>query len=200
MSHLSRRKAIDYLPNDEAAVAAFRVSTIEMFTLSGMMFVNADTLASLQIIQSESHPNSHMQGPNKATSGAKESLSVFGLFHHLASTPQGKQRLRQIFLRPSIDLTVINERLNTSIVLLRPENEPALEKLRKSLKKIKDMRNVVFQLHKGVSTVPGNGKCFSVHQGIWATIQSFIFYALKIIEAVSELHGGQNVEIVRRVR
>ena len=178
---------------------AFRVSTIEMFTLSNMMFVNADTLASLQIIQSENHPNSHMQGPNNSTSGTKESLSVFGLFYHLASTPQGKQRLRQIFLRPSIDLSVINERLNTSIILLRPDNEEALEQIVRSLKNIKDMRGIVTQLRKGVGAVPGRGKRASLHQGVWATIQIFTFHTLKLLEAVRELNGGQTLDVVNRV-
>jgi len=171
-----------------------------MFTLTGMMFVNADTLAALQIIQSENHPNSHMQGPNKSTSGAKESLSIFGLFYHLASTPQGKQKLRQIFLRPSIDLSVINERLNTSIALLRLDNEQALEGIIRSLKNIKDMRGVVSQLQKGISKVSARGKSASVHQGVWATIQSFTFHVLKLIEEVRELNGAQNVDIIGRVR
>src|SRR4051812_29226214 len=110
-----------------------------MFSLSDMMFVNADTLSSLRIIQSESHPNSHMQGPNNSGSGSKESLSVFGLFVHLASTPQGKHKLRQMFLRPSVDMAVIGERLKTISFFLRSENQAALQKIRKSLKKVKDI-------------------------------------------------------------
>jgi len=171
-----------------------------MFTLSGVMFINADTLTSLQIVQSENHPNTHMQGPNKSTSGSKESLSVFGLFYHLASTPQGKQKLRQMILRPSINLCVINERLNTSITLLRSENESVLEGIVRSLKNIKDMRSVIIQLQKGVNTVTGKRKGTSIHQGVWASIQSFTFHALKLIEAVRELNGGEKVEIIRRVR
>lgn len=196
LNYLSRRKIIEHHPKDRAALAEFRVRAIEMFTLSGMMFINADTLASLQIIQSETHPNSHMQGPNKSTSGAKESLSVFGLFHHLASTPQGKHKLRQIFLRPSIDIAVINERLNTSIILLGLENELVLENIVKSLKKIKDMRSIVIHLQKGVTNVPKQSS--SIHRGVWASIQSFIFHTLKIMEAITEVNGGQSLEIVRR--
>ena len=198
MSYLARRKSIDYLPNDRAALVAFRVRAIETFTLSDMMFINADTLDSLQIIQSENHPNSHMQGPNKSTSGSKESLSVYGLFHHLASTPQGKQKLRQIFLRPSTDLNVIGERINTSVVLLRPENEPALEKMVKSLKKIKDMRSVVIHLQKGVTDVTGKGS--SIHRGVWSSIQGFTFHTLKIIEAIRELGDVRMLAIATKVR
>lgn len=171
---------------------------IEMFTLSDMMFVNADTLDSLQIIQSENHPNSHMQGPNKSTSGAKESLSVYGLFHHLASTPQGRQKLRRIFLRPSIDISVIGERLNTIAVFLRPENESVVDEIVKSLKKVKDIRAVIIHLEKGVCDVPG--KSSAIQRGVWASIQNFVFHVLKINGDVRELNdSGQALKIISRV-
>jgi DNA mismatch repair protein MSH5 len=198
LSYLARRKTIDYLPNDRAALVAFQVKTIEMFTLSDFMFINSDTLASLQIIQSENHPNSHMQGPNMSTSGAKESLSIYGLFYHLASTPQGKQKLRQIFLRPSLDLSVIEERLSTVEILLRPENAPSLEKIWKSLKKIKDIRTIVIHLQKGISDA--SAKASTINRGVWASIRNFTFHTLKIAEAVGELNEGQDLAIVTKVR
>jgi len=177
---------------------AFRVRTIEMFTLSDMMFINADTLASLQILQSEFHPNSHMQGPNGASSNAKESLSVFGLFHHVVSTPQGKYKLRQIFLRPSLDLEIIEERQATIGILIRPDNSLALGKMVKSLKKIKNIRTVVIHLQKGVSGVSRRGS--AMQRGVWANLQQFTFHTLKIIEAVTELIDGQDLIIVSKVR
>ena len=119
LNYLSRRRTVEYLPGDQEALVAFRVGSIEMFSLADMMFVNADTLNSLQILQHEFHPNSHMQGPTKSSSGAKESLSVYGLFHQLARTPQGKQKLRQIFLRPSIDIDLIVERHKTILKIGR---------------------------------------------------------------------------------
>lgn len=166
-----------------------------MFTLNDMMFVNGDTLASLQIIQIESHPNSQMQGP--ANSGAKESLSVYGLFHHLARTPQGKQRLRLMFLRPSLDMAVIQERLRTIMILLRPDNESCLEQLTRSLAKIKDIRTVIIHLQKGISDVSGKGH--NVRSGVWASIQLFTFHVLKILEALRELSGGRNLGIVSKM-
>jgi DNA mismatch repair protein MSH5 len=167
-----------------------------MFTLSDMMFVNADTLASLQIIQSESHPNKHNQGPN--TSGAKESLSVYGLFHLLARTPQGKQKLRHMFLRPSIDLSVIDERLNTIGVLLRPENSSLLHTIGKSLKRIKDVRTVVIHLQKGVCDVPSRSS--TIKKRVWGSLQNFVFQSLSILEVLQEIGGGHGLAIVTKVR
>ncbi len=168
-----------------------------MFTLSEIMFVNADTLLSLQIIQSENHPNLHMQGPNQSTSGAKESLSVYGLFYHLARTPQGKQKLRQIFLRPSTDLAVIRERLQTLGVLLKPENSTALENVGQDLKSIKDLRTVVVHLQKGICNP--SRRANSIRNGVWANIQNFTFHVLKILEAIRDLRDGQTLFITTRL-
>jgi DNA mismatch repair protein MSH5 len=167
-----------------------------MFTLSDIMFVNADTLASLQIIQSENHPSSHMQCPNKSASGAKESLSVFGLFSGLARTPQGKQKLRKLFLRPSTDLSIIRERLHTIGVLLRPDNLVALEKIMKSLKMIRDMQTVVVHLQKGIN----NSKGTSIQRGVWANLQCFTFYTLQVLEGIRELStDNQTLAIASKV-
>lgn len=39
LTYLQRRKAIEYLPGDRSAELAFRINTIEMFSLSGTMSV-----------------------------------------------------------------------------------------------------------------------------------------------------------------
>lgn len=133
-------------------------------------FVNADTLSSLQILQSESHPHSHNQGPTQSSSGSKEGLSVYGLFHHLARTPQGKQLLRQYFLRPSTDMAIINERLDTAAVFLQTGNLGPLTSITKSLGHIKNMRAVMINLRKGVSS--GLSKGGGIKNGIWSTLRS----------------------------
>ncbi|KAH8808297.1 muts domain V-domain-containing protein [Xylogone sp. PMI_703] len=185
ISYLTRRRSIGILPNDEDNQLPFSIRTVEPFTLSDLMFINTDTLDALQIIQSESHPNSHMQGPNKFTTGDKEGLSVYGLFYHLACTPQGKQKLRRVFLRPTIDLKIITQRLSDISILLHPENSVALENISRSLRRIKDIRPIIVQLQKGSSGICGSGS--TVHSRIWKFIQQFNFYVLKIIEALREL-------------
>jgi DNA mismatch repair protein MSH5 len=127
-----------------------------------------DTLTSLQILQSESHPNAFNQGPGKTSAGSKESLSVYGLFYHLAQTPQGKAQLRRYFLRPSIKIDTITERHDFISVLLRPDNASALQKITMSLKKIKNLRPVMINLHKGFDTGSrANGKFKATN---WGTI------------------------------
>ena len=129
-------------------------------------YINSDTLFSLQIVQPESHPNAFNQGPG--SHGSKESLSLYGLFHHLARTPQGKTRLRQLFLRPSVDIDVINSRLDFVEILTRPGNEAAMHKISQSLSKIKNIRPIMIQLHKGISI--GNHKFGGFKSGVWSTL------------------------------
>lgn len=168
LSYLQRRRAAAYLPGDEAANMMFRIKSLEMFSLRDTMFINGDTLHSLGIIDPEAHPHSHNRGPN-ANSGAKEGLSVYGLFHHLARTPQGKFLLRQCFLRPSLNIDVINERLDAVSTFSRPENGAALEALIQNLKNIGNMRAMMINLRKGVGgCVPGRS---GLSRSVWTSVR-----------------------------
>ncbi|KAK7535428.1 muts domain V-domain-containing protein [Phyllosticta citricarpa] len=197
LAYLQRRRAAAFLPGNPTGNALFRVSRIVMFTLEGHMFMNMNTLLSLQIMQSESHPHSHNQGPTKASSGSKEGLSVYGLFHHLARTPQGKTLLRQYFLRPSTDLNVIHQRLFSISVFMRPDNGPAMDNLTSILKKVRNMRVIMVNLRKGVNA--GSGKKTGITSGIWTTIRLFAYHALKIVDAFKEMNGAEMLPICRKI-
>ncbi|KAI0838978.1 muts domain V-domain-containing protein [Hypoxylon sp. FL0890] len=194
LGDLQRRRTVHYLPNDPDSLVAFRIKSIEMFALFDSMFVNADTLVSLQILQAEYHPNSHQTSPSN--SGAKESLSVYGLFQHLARTPQGKLKLRQIFLRPSTDIDMIYTRQKTISFLLRPGNDESLVQLSNELKKIKNMKSVIALLEKGVD-IPGSK--ISIANNVWASLQRFAAYSLRLRDSLRTLPGSENVEIIRKV-
>ncbi|KAI4115013.1 MAG: hypothetical protein LQ345_004311 [Seirophora villosa] len=169
LTYLQRRKAVVYLPGDGDADHVFRVCFIETFSLAGFMSIDAETLSALQIMHSQVHPQSHNQGPS--TSGSKEGLSVYGLFYRFARTPQGKNLLRQYFLRPSADIDVINERLDASSVFLRPDNTRLLDSMTKSLGQIKNMRTVVIHLRKGISNGMGKGSG-GIRSGVWSSLRS----------------------------
>ncbi|KAI0125765.1 muts domain V-domain-containing protein [Xylariales sp. AK1849] len=196
LGDLLRRRTAHYLPNDPDASVTFRVRSVEMFTLFDSMFVNADTLSSLQILQSEFHPNSQMRGPDKSNSGAKESLSIYGLFHSLACTPQGRTKLRQIFLRPSIDIDLIKGRQQTISFFLRPEHANTFIGLTKDLRKVKNMRSVITHLRKGVDSP---GRKVSVANNVWAALQRFAHHALKIRDTLAETQQGDTIPVIRNV-
>lgn len=175
----------------------FRVSALEMFSLRETMFVNADTLHSLQILGAESHPSSHNRGPTKASSGAKEGLSVYGLFHHLARTPQGRFLLRQHFLRPSLNLDVINERLDTVATFLRPENNTSLDTIVSIMKNVGNMRVMMINLRKGIGgSTKGKG---GFTKSVWSSIRGFAFHCLKIKDTLQDVLGGEQLTIRNKV-
>ena len=131
-------------------------------------YVNSETYSSLQIIQSESHPASHNQGPTTSPSGSKEGLSVYGLFQPFAHSPQGKYKLRQYFLRPSLEKKLINERLDTVSIFLRPENQTVLDGVMKRLKSVKNMSTVIIHLQKGVGSTAETGG--GIRKSVWRNL------------------------------
>jgi len=197
ISYLARKRASSFLPGDENAENYHRITTVEMFSVQGSMFANSDTLASLQIIEQESHPNSHNQGPANSK-GAKEGFSIYGLFHHLAGTAQGKLKLRQCFLRPSRDLDTINERLSAISAFLIPINLNDLEDLSKSLRSIKNIRSILSNLRKGSSGTAPRGQSAGVP--IWTHLMSFAFHCLKIKDIIQVMQGLDHVAIAHKIR
>ncbi|OAX78300.1 hypothetical protein ACJ72_07395, partial [Emergomyces africanus] len=193
ITYLQRKRAAECLSRDHSGNDSFNIQSIEMRSLKDTMFVNTDTLTSLQVIQSESHPNAFNQGPGKTSPGAKESLSMYGLFHHLARTPQGKTRLRQRFLRPSTDSATIREGHDFISTYLRPDNGDSIEKLTKSLKGIKNLRPVMVHVQKGISS--GNAKFQAFKSGVWATLLEFAFHAIDVHETIRTVAGAENLDL-----
>ncbi|KAI9802004.1 MAG: hypothetical protein M1825_003060 [Sarcosagium campestre] len=202
LTYLHRRQASAIFPG-ELAAAAFQVRRLEQYSLKDTMFVSADTLSSLQIVASHTHPTFHNQSPRHPASGAKEGLSVHGLFHHLAGTPQGRSMLRQWFLRPSVDESVINERLNSITAFTKPVNQTSMSTLVKVLKKVQNMKRVMTHLRKGVSPC-STGSSGGIRRGIWASLRQililkFAFCAIKIREVLLDIHGGKELRIFQKV-
>ena len=206
---LQRRRASEYLQNDLDAQAVYRIRTIEMFSFHKTMygsasvsllhltyrrFVNADTLASLQIIMPETHPNVFNQGPG--ATGSKESHSIFGLFHTYARTPQGRSRLRQMFLRPSLDKEAIETRLRCIAVLSRPDNHSIIGRLSKSLNKVKNLHNTMTMLRRGTEAGKKHG---SFKSGAWSTLLEFCYYAIDIVDSLHEVVGVEQLLLCSQV-
>lgn len=108
------------------------------------------------------------QGPGTKSASGKESLSVYGLFNRFAYTPQGKAKLKQIFFRPSLEIGSIRQRHDFIGVFSRPDNMAALEKITKGLKHIKNLRPVMINLRKGIST--GSAKMTGFKATVWASL------------------------------
>ncbi|KNG86389.1 DNA mismatch repair protein Msh5 [Aspergillus nomiae NRRL 13137] len=196
LTHLQRRRATGMPASSDETSSYFQVRSVEMLSLQGTMFLSGRTLLALQIMESESHPSMVNQGPGKKSSSSKEGLSVYGLFQRFAYSPQGRHRLKQIFLRPSIDINVIRERHAFIGVYLRPDNYNPLNKLTKSLKHIKNLRPVMINLRKGIST--GSGKLTGFKSTVWATLLAFAFYGIDIHDALKETASGNELPLLQK--
>lgn len=166
LQYLQRRRSS--APSPLGGGNEYRVRALQMFNIRDTMWINNNTFTSLQIIQPESHPNMFNQGPGRKSASGKEGLSVYGLFHRFAYTPQGRAKLRQTFFRPSLDPDIIRERHNFIGVFSRPDNLAALDKMTKALKHVKNLRLVMVNLRKGVST--GSGKITGFKTTVWASL------------------------------
>lgn len=159
--------------------------------------IGSSALLSLQIIQSESHPNMFNQGPRTKSASGKEGLSVYGLFHRFAHTPQGRAKLKQIFFRPSVSLDTIRERHAFIGVFSRPDNMSTLEKITKSLKYIKNLRPVLVNLHKGIST--GSAKITGFKTTVWASLLAVCTFGVECLSAdmVTSSHSTPSTFVMR---
>ncbi|CAH1762843.1 6722_t:CDS:10 [Entrophospora sp. SA101] len=96
----------------------------------------ATTNISIKIFEDEAHPNMHMR------SHTKEGLSLFGIMN-CTRTTLGKRLLKQWFLRPTLDISIIHERQHTIECFIKPDNLKASSLLTKCLKHIKNIERIV---------------------------------------------------------
>ncbi|EWC48920.1 hypothetical protein DRE_00225 [Drechslerella stenobrocha 248] len=200
-----RRKNMIQNPYADGDSTNYGVSRIKLWTMENTMFVNADTMASLQIFGNESHPTFRSQAQNK---NGKESLSLFSVVNN-TRTPQGYQYLKQIFLRPSFDSKVITSRFNSIQTLNRPDNSNAVSGIRKSLRKVPDMMKTLAKLSKGGAS-GGNGDIHVVEENsrkkqkatstrTWSSIYQFAYNAIKIRNFVAEMIGTQEINVFQNI-
>ncbi|KAG8675491.1 hypothetical protein FPOAC1_001470 [Fusarium poae] len=175
LGDILHRRSAGFLPDGQVAGVLFRVTDIRMFSLSS--YIQA-------------------LGSNTNQSNAKESLSVYGLFQNLASTPQGRTHLRRIFLRPLLNINIISERQRSIAALLQPENADKLPQLASTLRKIRNLHTTFAQLRKGIE-FPSAGQSFD--KGVWGTIHKFTTHALTLRELIASINGGSDVVLFKQV-
>jgi DNA mismatch repair protein MSH5 len=190
LGDLHRRRSVGFLPNGHRAGVVFQVRSLNMFAMSDYMVVSSETMLALQILQSELHPNCQTWGPDLGNSSSKESLSVYGLFHALASTSQGQKILRQMFLRPTQRLSIIAERQRSISSLLRPENSELVKQAIGILRKMKNVKVAVAQLRKGVDS-PISSTSFD--RGVWATVRGFAAQVLRLRELAGSFMNSEHI-------
>ncbi|XP_048544182.1 DNA mismatch repair protein MSH5 isoform X1 [Triticum urartu] len=130
---LDSERLLDTLEQMEGG-ASIAIDSVTQISLDRFLKLDAAAHEALQIFQVDKHP-SYM-----GIGRAKEGFSVFGILNKCV-TPMGRRLLRAWFLRPIIDIDVINNRLNTISFFLCCEE--VMSALRQTLKSVRDVPHML---------------------------------------------------------
>ncbi|KAF8442923.1 DNA mismatch repair protein MutS [Boletus edulis BED1] len=177
LDFLTRERATGELGDVDESMES-DICGIEALALDQVMHVNADTLCSLQVFESENHATIH-------SDQTKEGLSLFGILN-TTRTALGRSLLRTWFMRPSLSLQVLQARHDAIECFICAENLPVFGALQTQLRGIANIPKTLGLLRSG------KGK-FSDWQAI------FTYHSAMIRDALAELHQGRHVDIVVRL-
>ncbi|PQK09386.1 hypothetical protein BB8028_0001g14560 [Beauveria bassiana] len=171
----------------------YKIQSIEQFHLSEYLYISSSSLSTLQILHCELHPNSQTWQTNFGVA-KKEGLSVYGMFHNLASTSQGRLQLRKLFLRPSTDIFTITARHRTISILLQHQNSEALSQMVSALRRVPDMIEVLSKLSRGISLT---SMSFFSSGGLWAALERFSSNVMEVHMLTGSLSGYESAPLLR---
>ncbi|KAL1347732.1 hypothetical protein AAHE18_07G026800 [Arachis hypogaea] len=127
---LENERIVDTLEQMESGNTSITVDSVAEISLHKFLKLDVAAHEALQIFQMDKHP-SHM-----GIGRPKEGFSVFGMMNKCV-TPMGRRLLRNWFMRPILDLEVLNYRLNSVSFFLC--SEELVVSLRDTLKSVKDI-------------------------------------------------------------
>ncbi|TPX44569.1 hypothetical protein SeLEV6574_g04420 [Synchytrium endobioticum] len=156
----------------------FSVEKIEQFKLSNFMHLNMDAFVSLGIFSEELHPSMHSRR-------SREGLSLFGIMDTTRTAP-GRALLRNWFLRPALDLDVLQERHEAIAYFVRPDMYHVSETLKSGLKQIKNMPRILQRIKSRLSLKE------------WESLVKFALSSIKIKAFIEEC-GVDSIPVFRRV-
>ncbi|KAF9141882.1 MutS protein msh5 [Mortierella sp. GBA39] len=169
ISFLSRNGIAHRSTRDGRSTMAVSVAA---FTLDSFMYINKNTLSSLQIFEDESHPSMH-----SSIRGRKEGLSLFGLLNQ-TKTSQGRHLLKQWLLRPSLNMATIHQRHQTVECFVQTENQPTVNQLAGALLHMKNIPKVLQTMSRKATI------------NDWRAILEFVYYCVKISNISQEIFVG----------
>ena len=117
--------------------AAIFVEGLSEVTLDGFLTVDSASMLALQIFQEDRHPSAMGIGQSK------EGFSVYGMLNSCASS-MGRRLLRLWFLRPIINLEVLNQRQDAVHFFMHAPD--VIKSVKAVLRKTKDVPQVLRRL------------------------------------------------------
>ncbi|CAI0436381.1 unnamed protein product [Linum tenue] len=168
---LESEMIVDTLEHQESGRPSITIDSLAEVSLNKFLKVDATAHEALQIFLLDKHP-SHM-----GIGRAKEGFSVFGMMNKCL-TPVGRRLLRNWFLRPILDLEMLDRRLNAISFFLC--SEELMASLRATLKSIKDIPYIL----KSIGSLLHVEKLFQT--GVSGNLQEHAQYLnLDILEQAS---------------
>ncbi|OAP02708.1 MSH5 [Arabidopsis thaliana] len=146
---LESERIVETLEQNESGSASIAIDSVMEVPLNKFLKLDAAAHEALQIFQTDKHP-SHM-----GIGRAKEGFSVFGMMNKCA-TPMGRRLLRSWFMRPILDLEVLDRRLNAISFFI--SSVELMASLRETLKSVKDISHLL----KSISALLHVNKIFEV--------------------------------------
>ncbi|KZV73807.1 hypothetical protein PENSPDRAFT_648571 [Peniophora sp. CONT] len=178
LDYISRQRAVGDL--EDEGIGGLQVRGIETLTLDRFMHINRDALYSLQVFEAESHASIH-------SDKTKEGLSLFGILNQTKTT-LGYAMLKTWLLRPSLPIPIITARHDAVACFTRAENFDVAFIMHNHLKGMKPVPKVLASIRAGRATATE-----------WQGLMKFSYDATMLRDKLSELSGGAEVEIVRKL-
>ncbi|KAJ8290154.1 hypothetical protein GJAV_G00009350 [Gymnothorax javanicus] len=198
---LDRRRVGVELEDRSVGVPIF---LFQIYALKDVVHVDRDTYSVLQIFKSELHPSVY-----KLQSGEKEGLSLYGILNR-CRCKFGSKLLRQWFLRPTRDLTVLSRRQEVVRFFTSPRNSDVLHTLQGCLRNIRSIPTLLHRMalsHTKISdwqclyktvysavcirdTVRSLPQSLQLFQEISTAFTDDLFYIASLISKVVDFEGS----------
>nr|XP_047123361.1 mutS protein homolog 5 isoform X2 [Hydra vulgaris] len=153
---------------------------LKTVTISNLILIEDHVFSALQIFHKELHPSVYKSG-----SCAKEGLSLFGIMNRTKSQ-QGSALLRDWFLQPSNDISLIQNRLKAVAFFFNSRNVEIVVALQDALKNTKNILRILSKM-----------KTTSISLNDWQTLYKTLFNAVCIADICKQL--PQDIGVVNKI-
>ncbi|KAL2665938.1 hypothetical protein AAZV13_02G251300 [Glycine max] len=184
---LENERIVDTLEQKESGNTSITIDSLAEISLNNFLKLDTTAHEALQIFQIDKHP-SHM-GIGRAKEGTK-CLSCMQCV-----TPMGRRLLRNWFLRPILDLEVLNYRLNSISFFLC--SEELVASLRETLKSVKDIPHLLNKFDSP-SSICTSSDWTSLLKSICALLHVNEIFEVGISEGLREELKYLNLDIVEK--
>ncbi|CAN8258651.1 unnamed protein product [Cochlearia groenlandica] len=185
---LESERIVETLEQNESGTSSIAIDSVMEVPLNKFLKIDAAAHEALQIFQIDKHP-SHM-----GIGRAKEGFSVFGMMNK-CSTPMGRRLLRSWFMRPILDLEVLDRRLNAISFFV--SSVELMVSLRETLKSVKDISHLLKKFNSPTTLCTSNDWT-AFMKSIAALLHVNKIFEVGVSESLREHMRRFNLDIIEK--